>query len=315
MKCPSCGGEVPHVALKCKHCGTALKKQASPSAPAKAAPRPPKPEDPLKALAKEALAQQKSKQGPVKGDARAAGGDAKAPPRKKGMGDQPPGKDGKPATAGEGGAEGAGEGAELAPARPVDPRRQLKINAAIGMGLVIASAIGWRTDAAQAYITSWAAGTAVRDVPFDNLEGEFLGAGAGQVRVPDGYTELEGMPAGTRGLSFQLSLDLAFKGRREAAFTLAGKRLKYDEALAAAKGVDPLAREFTASYGKNAFRSIRYKQPPADGTMGKLKTMRFYQSKKESENPFTLEFGYEENEQNAVIMDKLIERVLTSIVE
>ena len=43
--------------------------------------------------------------------------------------------------------------------------------------------------------------------------------------------------------------------------------------------------------------------------------MRFYQSKKEGETPLTLEFAYEENAKNKVLMDKLIDRVLTSIVE
>ncbi len=310
MKCPSCGGEVPHVALKCKHCGTALKKQAPPPAAAKPAPKAPRPDDPLKALAKEALAQQKSKQGPTKGDARPAAADPKAQAKKKvGTGDLAPGKDGKPAAPAEGAVE------EIMQAKPVDPRRRLMINAGIGVALVIAALIGWRTDAAQNYITTWAAGAAVRDLPFDNLEAEYLGAGTGQLRVPDGYTELEGMPAGTRGLSFQVALDLAFRGRREAAFTLVGKRLKYEDALAQAKGIDPLAREFTASYGKNAFRTIRYKQAPADGAVGKLQTMRFYQSKKETENPLTIEFGYEANEQNGVIIDKLIDRVLTSVAE
>lgn len=310
MKCPSCGGEVPHVAIKCKHCGNPLKKQAPPPAPAKAAPRPPKPDDPLKALAKEALAQSKAKSGPTKADAKA---EPKAPKKKAPAGGpKAPGPDGQPAAA----AEGEGEEAiEVIPAKPVDPRRQVMINAGVGVAVALAALIGWRTDAAQAYITGWAAGSAVKNLPFEDLDGEYLGAGAGKIRVPNGYTELPGMPAGTRGLAFTLPLELAFKGRREVAFTLVGKRQKYEEALAQAKGLDPLAREFSATYGKNAFRTIRYKQPPEDGAVGKLRTTRFYQSKKEVEAPFTLEFTYEESEQSRVIMDKLIDRVLTSILE
>lgn len=305
MKCPSCGGEVPHVAIKCKHCGNALKKQAPPPAPAKPAPRPPKPDDPLKALAKEALAQTKAKQGPAKAD-------AKAPPPKK----KPPAGDPKaPAQAGAPAEGEDGEEIEVIPSKPVDPRRKLMINAGIGVAVILAALIGWRTDAAQAYITGWAATSAVKDLPFEDLDGEYLGAGAGKIRVPDGYTELQGMPAGTRGLTFTLPLELAFKGRREVAFTLVGKRMKYEDAVAHAKGLDPLAREFTATYGKNAFRTIRYKQPPEDGAVGKLRTTRFYQSRKEVETPFTVEFAYEDSEASRVIMDKLIDRILTSIVE
>ena len=315
MKCPGCGGDVPNVALKCKHCGVALKKQAPPPAAAKPAPKPPKPDDPLKALAKEALAQQKAKQAPAKGAAPGKGApaaDAKgAPPRKK----TPTGSLAPDAAGGHPPAEGE-EGAEaLAPPKPVDPRRQVMINAGVGVAVALAAAIGWRTDAAQAYVANWAAGTVVRDLPFEVVEGEYLGAGAGQVRVPEGFKEVPGPAEGTRGLGWDLQLELAFAGRRDAAFTLVGKRVKYEEALAAAQAIDPGTREFAAKYGKNAFRTIRYKAPPADGSVGKLRTVRFYQSKKEVEAPLTLEFAYEENAKNKVLMDKLIDRVLTSIVE
>ena len=312
MKCPGCGGEVPHVALKCKHCGEALKKQAPPAAKqaAKPAAKPARPEDPLRALAKEALAQQKSKQGPPAGGRQPEASSAKAgPPRKKTP-------TGSLAPGGEAGPAGDGPPGEplLAPPPP-DPRRRLLLNAGVGVAVALAAAIGWRTDAAQAYVTNWAAGTAVRDVPFEVLDGEYLGAGDGQLRVPEGFKVLPDMPAGTRGLGWEMHLELVFRGGRDAAFTMVGKQLKYEEALAGARALDPRPREFNATYGKNAFRSIRYKQPPAEDAPGPPRTLRFYQSKHDGEHPFTLEFGYEESEQNKVIIDKLIDRILTSIVE
>ena len=199
---------------------------------------------------------------------------------------------------------------------PVDARKRMIRTAAGGVALIVALAFGSQTAAAQTYLTNWAAGAAVRDVTFEMVEGEYLGAGTGQLRVPlDGVEIAGGLPVGTRGYSWDLGLDLAFRGKRHAAFTLAGKLGKYEDVLAEARALDPGARELNATYGKNAYKGIRYKVPPADGSVGKLRTLRYYQSKKESEKPFAVEFGYEEDGQNRVIMDKLIDRVLSSLIE